>query len=902
MFSAFLNRHLSLAVKNAFIYLLLLIFSSSLIGYSIYRLSAAMILSSSKTQIRNEVKDMASRMTGHFDQIGRDVRFLQKNPLIREYQNAPAGQREILSAKLGEEFKALLETRPSYFQVRFIGIDNNGKELVRVDRNGKIGKILSEAELQEKGDRAYFAETIREPESTIYFSEIDLNREHGKIDFPYIPTLRVASPVYHDGKPFGIVIINSDLDAMFADLKKATGLYEDLFIFNNEGYFLIHPDESECFGFEFGRKPNVGHWFSRLGEVDPSLAPLQETDSMVAQEKKVTEFYTLLHPKTDYKLFIALSAPERAILYPFISWKKNMMGLTFAITFLFLAIAFLWMRRQSRELKAITRSMVRFSEDYSESNLLIRQTDEIGELAKAFSNMASTIRSNVKELESSKEEAVKANKSKEEFLQNMSHEIRNPLQSILGMTNILENNHPRPDQETVIKTIRFSSKQLLSLVNDILDFSKLRIGLIRLQPEETDLTALLSDIIRSHMFLAQSKNITLESKVPPGLQGICILVDPIRLSQILNNLLVNAIKFTPAGGKVTLQVEMTKKDKSMVVQFAVTDNGAGIPQDELDKIKKRFYSRDTTEVNAYLSGAGLGLPIVIQVLELFGSELQVQSEINQGSRFSFNLDLPISRSLDRTVPAETAQSGLPQGIRSVLCMDDDPQIIYFFRQVFRSLEAELTCIRDPRELDLLSPDRRYDLIIADFMMSSGNMIDSLPRLARLKSEKGILVILSGIDVQSRLGSSNMPLVDQVLQKPLSATSLQAQIRKTWDNVHTPPPWMEDFFNDYDHDQGLITHALKMLIDEWKTMQGQVIHSLHIRDKEAFDQVFHKIITTIKRFRLYSLLELLQNIQAQFTETALNEKEQTERLAQLMEKTQLEFEQQLHHLPAILTTH
>ena len=114
--------------------------------------------------------------------------------------------------------------------------------------------------------------------------------------------------------------------------------------------------------------------------------------------------------------------------------------------------------------------MVQFSKDHKESRLVVNNTDEIGDLASAFSSMASTISKNVQELESSREIAVKANLSKEEFLENMSHEIRNPLQSILGMTNILEQNLPRPDQQSAIRTIQFSSKQLLSLVNDILDF------------------------------------------------------------------------------------------------------------------------------------------------------------------------------------------------------------------------------------------------------------------------------------------------------------------------------------------------------------------------------------------------------------------------------------------------
>jgi hypothetical protein len=121
-------------------------------------------------------------------------------------------------------------------------------------------------------------------------------------------------------------------------------------------------------------------------------------------------------------------------------------------------------------------------------------------------------------------------------------------------------------------------------------------------------------------------------------------------------------------------------------------------------------------------------------------------------------------------------------------------------------------------------------------------------------------------------------------------------------MRTAPTWMEDFYNDYDYDRALITNALNILIDEWKIMQGQLIGSLRDQDKDAFDQVFHKIITTIKRFRLYPLMELLENIRDHFLESPVNARERMIGLAALMEKTRLGFEYQLHHLPATITTH
>lgn len=893
-----LTRHLSLAVKNALIYLILILFSSFLIGYSIYRLSAALILASSKDKIKNEVQNVALKMTTYFDHIGRDIRFLSNNPLVRDY--IQSGQPpEALSLKLTEEFKVLLESRPTYFQVRLIGVANDGKELVRVDREGNRAKVIPRENLQQKGDRNYFIETVKLREGAVYFSEIDLNREFGRVDVPYRPTLRAASPLYVNHKLFGIVIINTDLGPLFEELEKTKTPNEDLFIFNSNAYFIIHPDESERFGFEFGRPPTAYSWFPELKNLDPRFQNSPLVNQPVAKEKQVTEFYVLRHPNTEYTLFIALSAAERNILYPFISWRKNTLLLTLGITFAFLGIAFLWMRRQSRELKKITESMVRFSEDYSDSKLLINNTDEIGNLATAFSNMASVIRSNVKDLEESRETAVKANQSKEEFLENMSHEIRNPLQSILGMTNILEQNNPRPDQKAVLKTIQFSSKQLLSLVNDILDYSKIRIGEIELQEDDTDLGELLSDIIRSHQFLAQSKNIQLGSDLPPELNNYFFRTDGLRLSQVLNNLIVNAIKFTPPGGKVVVSVHLTRESTRAKLDIAVKDNGIGIGPDEVEKIINRYYS-GPADFHSNLSGAGLGLPIATQLLKLFNSELNVRSELNQGSTFSFSLNLACMRKGSEGRENPVAVRQIPTAIQKILCVDDDPQILHFFRQAFAHLGSDLTCIQDESELIAIPPLPVFDLILADFMINNTTTVTLLHRLAGLKKKEGILLIFSGIDPIQKFEESDRKLIDGFIQKPLSANLLFNHIQKYWHLKNHPQPFMQDFYADYDFDHALIVHALRLLIEEWKSMKNILLQSIRETDEEKFDQVFHKIITTLRRFHLTPLLETLEEIQQKLNLAKPVHSGELMQLELLLDGIQHYFESQLETLPAALT--
>ncbi|MDZ4708922.1 MAG: ATP-binding protein [Saprospiraceae bacterium] len=898
MAKPFLTQHLSLAVKNALIYLILILFSSFLIGYSVYRLSAALILASSKDKIKNDVQNVALKMSTYFDHIGRDIRFMANNPLVKDYIKG-GKLSESLQSILTEEFKVLMESRASYFQIRLIGVENNGKELVRVDRQGNTGIVISPENLQQKGDRNYFVETIKLKEGSVYFSEIDLNQEFGRFDVPYKPTLRAASPLYFNDKIAGIVIINTDLGQLFAELEQTKTPNEDLFIFNSDAYFIIHPEQDERFGFEFGRPPNAYNRFPEIKNLDPRFQQGPPSMPSQSEKKNVTEFYILRHPNTDYTLFIALSTMESNILYPFISWRKNAFLLTLGITFVFLGIAFLWMRRQSKELRSITQSMVRFSKDYSGDKLLINNTDEIGELANAFSTMASVIRSNVSELERSRETAVKANQSKEEFLENMSHEIRNPLQSILGMTNILEQNNPRADQKAVIKTIQFSSNQLLSLVNDILDYSKIRIGEIQLQTAESNLADLLTDIVRSHQFLAQSKNIVLESMIPRELTDYTFRVDELRLSQVLNNLIVNAIKFTPSGGRVIVAVNAKIQLPQATLDFTVTDDGIGIGPGEVQKIINRYYS-GPTEMNSNLSGAGLGLPIVTQLLKLFHSELKVNSELNKGSSFSFTLSLPCTIKQAASINHPEAKRQIPSSIQTVLCLDDDPQILYFFKQAFTHLGPGLTCIADEAELNDLPPQVTFDLILADFLVKNSTTAQLLNRLANHKKREGLLLIFSGIDPLLKFSESDRILIDGFLQKPMSAALLFNQIQKLWYVKHCPQPQMHDFYSDYDFDQTLVGHALRILIDEWKIMKTVLLQSSREMDKERFNQVFHKIITTIRRFQLAYLLESLERIQQNLDQDIAVSMEDDTTLELMLDRIQHYFEKQLTTLPAEIT--
>ncbi|ODT65038.1 hypothetical protein ABS71_12475 [bacterium SCN 62-11] len=242
-------------------------------------------------------------------------------------------------------------------------------------------------------------------------------------------------------------------------------------------------------------------------------------------------------------------------------------------------------------------------------------------------------------------DARKAEQAKNLFLGNMSHEIRTPMNGILGLTRLVLQSGLAPAQAEQLRHAERSGQALLSLLNDLLEVSKMEAGELQLHPAPTSLEALLEQSVRSHSLTAQEKDlevlVTIGMNVPDQ-----VILDGNRLSQILNNLLGNAIKFTSVG-QIELMVELTHwAEHQACLHFEVRDTGVGIPDDRLDSIFAPFVQTNTT-FSSENSGAGLGLAIASHLVERLGGKLEVRSQLGEGSTFSFSLLCPA-----QSVPAE----------------------------------------------------------------------------------------------------------------------------------------------------------------------------------------------------------------------------------------------------------
>ena len=250
---------------------------------------------------------------------------------------------------------------------------------------------------------------------------------------------------------------------------------------------------------------------------------------------------------------------------------------------------------------------------------------------------------NLYDITSFEEALMKAHSSeqaKSMFLSNMSHEIRTPLNGILGFTDILTKKDLDKDIKKYIDIIHSSGKTLLNIVNDILDFSKIGSGELTLYKAETNLFVDMEAVVATFASVARQKHIEYYTYIDPNIPKK-VLCDTQRIKQVMNNLISNAMKFTPSHGSVDLSIHLKKTtNKQAKILFSIKDSGIGIDEEKLPTIFKAFSQADNS-ISREFGGTGLGLAISNKYINMMGSSIQVQSKKGEGSRFSFVIELPI---------------------------------------------------------------------------------------------------------------------------------------------------------------------------------------------------------------------------------------------------------------------
>lgn len=251
-------------------------------------------------------------------------------------------------------------------------------------------------------------------------------------------------------------------------------------------------------------------------------------------------------------------------------------------------------------------------------------------------NLERLVAERTRELAQAKEAAESANHAKSIFLSSMTHELRTPMNGVLGMTSLLQDTPLNEEQQEIVKTIRTSGDTLLTLINDILDFSKIEANKLALEQAPFSLTNCLEDALNLVSPAAAEKGLTLAYFIDESVPAY-LVQDETRLRQILTNLLSNGVKFTEKGEVVvSVDLERALQDGRLMVRFAVQDSGIGIPKDRLDRLFRLFSQVDASTARRY-GGTGLGLAISRRLSEMMGGEICVESVAGEGATFTFTI-------------------------------------------------------------------------------------------------------------------------------------------------------------------------------------------------------------------------------------------------------------------------
>ncbi len=389
------------------------------------------------------------------------------------------------------------------------------------------------------------------------------------------------------------------------------------------------------------------------------------------------------------------------------------------------------------------------------------------------------------ELQLAKEKAEKASLAKAQFLSTITHELRTPLYAVTGLTHLLLEEDPKPHQKEHLNSLKFSGDYLLSLINNILDLNKLEANKVEVEKTTFNLKKRINDVLIALKKSADDRKnkLTLEfdESIPARLVG-----DPLKLSQILINLIGNSVKFTQ-NGHVTVRVQhIDQHAKKVALHFEIEDNGVGISKKKQKSIFETF-SQGSLQINRKFGGTGLGLSIVKNLLELMNSKIHLESQLGQGSKFWFNISFEVSEEHKDDINANGTKyevDYLALENRSVLVVEDNKINQMITKKILE--KNKMKCMVADNGMDAIKMVEKhtFDVILMDIHMPGISGIEATQKIREFNKEIPI-VALTAVTIDENLDDFYRAGFNEIIPKPFKTEEFFEKIYRSIEGTKFP---------------------------------------------------------------------------------------------------------------------